>query len=281
MTPELHVQVSGRGDPAIVQGPAWGPSSDYLRETLVPLLEGLRVVTYDPRNVGRSGSVDDPEAQGTAALVDDLETVRRGQGIDEPFLLLGHSHGGFVAMGYAVRHPRRLRGLVLLNTSLRGPGTAPETERLLDELARDPRRDEAVRTYRDHDGRPQRYADDREMARFSRRLMPLYFFDLAAMERFQRRLRSTPAPSAAAYRRMPRRPERWVEDALPGLQVKTLVLTGSHDVATPPSEAEHIHELLPDGELVILERTGHHPWAERPDAFQKALAAFLEDLDGG
>lgn len=280
MTHDLDVQVSGSGEPAILQGPAWGPSSDYLRKTLVPLLEGLRVITYDPRNVGRSGTVDHPEAQATEALVEDLETVRIRHGIDEPFVLMGHSHGGFVAMAYAVLHPGRLRGLVLLNTSVHEPGSAPETGRLLEELGRDPRRREALELYRDNDGRPEEHADDREMARWSRRLMPLYFFDLEAMERFQRRLRSTPLPSAAAYRRTPRRPERWVEDALPGLQVRTLVLTGSHDVATPPSEAEHLHELLPDAELVVIERAGHHPWVERPDAFQAAIRGFLLDLDG-
>lgn len=110
--------------------------------------------------------------------------------------------------------------------------------------------------------------------------MPLYFVDLGAMERFQHRLRSTPPPSASAHRRMPRRPERWVEDALPGLHVPALVLTGSHDVVAPPSEAEHIRALRPDAELAIVEGTGHHPWAERPRAFQEILDGFSGRLDG-
>ena len=75
VNPRLHTQIMGSGYPIVIQAPAWGPSSDYLRLTLAPLLENFQVITFDPRNVGRSQIVEENDAQATEKLVDDLEAV--------------------------------------------------------------------------------------------------------------------------------------------------------------------------------------------------------------
>lgn len=276
--PRLHYAASGSGTPAILQGPAWGPSSDYLRLTLVPLLEGLRVVSYDPRNVGLSPRIDGERAQATELLVADLELLREHLGFGR-FVLLGHSHGGLVALAYAVRYPARVGALILLDTALqRSPATA-EVEEILAELGSDPARQEALRVFRETGGEPVGLHSDAELARWVRRLMPLYFYDLAAMRRFQHASRKATAPSAVALRSMPEAPEVWIEEGVARIEAPTLVLGGSHDIAAPPSQARRIHELLPSAELVILERCGHHPWAERPRAFRDAVARFLARVD--
>ena len=71
----------GSGYPIVIQAPAWGPSSDYLRLTLAPLLENFQVITFDPRNVGRSQIVEEDDAQATEKLVDDLEALRAELGL--------------------------------------------------------------------------------------------------------------------------------------------------------------------------------------------------------
>lgn len=284
MRPRLHAEVTGQGPTAVIQGPAWGPSSDYLRLTLAPLLEGFRVLTYDPRNVGRSERVDAPEAQATHHLVDDLEQLREELGLED-LVLLGHSHGGVVAMGYAVRHPERLRGLVLLSTGVLEPGSSADSRRLVQQMAADPRRQEAVELFRKGGGRPEGRGQsegirtDAGLARWMRRLMPLYFYDLEAMQRFQRSLRNTPPPSVAALQRMPREvPEPWVVEGLAAAEVPTLILTGRYDVAAPPAAARDLLERIPHAELSVLDRSGHHPWVEEPEAFREALEEFLRRL---
>jgi len=127
--------------------------------------------------------------------------------------------------------------------------------------------------------RPRGATDDVALARQMRRLMPAYFFDLDAMRRFGKLVRDAGSPSAAALQRVPEDFEPWVEQGLPTVDVPALVLTGRFDIATTPAEARHIVDLLPRARLEILERSGHHPWAEEPERFVALLQAFLGELD--
>jgi pimeloyl-ACP methyl ester carboxylesterase/DNA-binding winged helix-turn-helix (wHTH) protein len=76
-----------------------------------------RLVRYDLRGCGRSDrDVDDFSLD---AWVEDLELVVDSAGLDR-FPLVGHSHGGPVAIAYAVRHPERVSRLVLVGAYARG-----------------------------------------------------------------------------------------------------------------------------------------------------------------
>ena len=63
---------------------------------------------------------------------------------------------------------------------------------------------------------------------------------------------------------------------LGSLTVPTLVLVGRHDVICGVRWAEELHELIPGSELVILENSGHFGHLEEPEAFAKAVRAFVE-----
>jgi pimeloyl-ACP methyl ester carboxylesterase len=63
-----------------------------------------------------------------------------------------------------------------------------------------------------------------------------------------------------------------LHDALPRLDVPTIVIAGDEDRLTPPAHAHRIAEMLPQLErLTILERTGHMAPLERPAAVTGAL----------
>ena len=204
----------------------------------------------------------------------DLEHVRARAGM-ERFVLLGHSHGGYIAMGYAVRYPERVAALVLLSTDVDREVLGSESEDILRELESDPERRAAIEAYRS-EPRPTAIASDADLSRWLRVTMPVHFYDLDSMVRFQRRLVGSAAPSAVAYRGLPERPEAWVREGLPSLRVPTLIVVGSHDVATPPGRSRELQRLIPDSELVVLDRAGHNPWAERPEEFRRAVVDFLQ-----
>ena len=84
--------------------------SPVWRHWLQYLTAGHCLVRYDERGNGMS-DWDTPELS-FEAFVDDLETVVEFMGL-ERFDLLGISQGAAVAMAYAVRHPERVRKLVL------------------------------------------------------------------------------------------------------------------------------------------------------------------------
>ena len=277
MSAPLPSWVQGQGDPAIVQGPGWGPASDYLRRTLVPLLDGLRVLTYDVRNTGRAARVPEPNSQSTERLVADLEAVREAHGMTD-FVLFGHSHGAFVAMGYAIRHPGRARALVLIAPSLREPDGGPPSG--VDAATEgDPQRAEALRWLARAPRDPRRLRDDRELARWLRRRLVVDFVDGEARERFERQLVGAPAPSIVALRGMPARREEWVRQGLRRLDLPVLVVAGGADRTTPVADAREVQRSIPGARFALLQRAGHNPWVERPEEFRARLREFFASVE--
>ena len=83
---------------------------------LVAFADKNRVVAVDLRGHGLS---DRPSSGYTIAeLVADLECVVEALHLPEKFVLLGHSFGGALAASYAIKHPDRVRRLILASTSV-------------------------------------------------------------------------------------------------------------------------------------------------------------------
>jgi pimeloyl-ACP methyl ester carboxylesterase len=71
-------------------------------------------------------------------------------------------------------------------------------------------------------------------------------------------------------------------DALPRLDVPTIVIAGDQDRLTPPGHARRIAEMLPRLErLVVLEDTGHMAPLERHSAVTEALLELAGKLSSG
>lgn len=104
----------------------WG--SPIWRHWWAELSRHHRLVRYDERGNGMSQR--DVADVSFETWVRDLETVVDAAGLDR-FDLLGISRGGAIAIAYAVRHPARVRRLVLYGAFLAGlnvRGTPEEIE---------------------------------------------------------------------------------------------------------------------------------------------------------
>ncbi|MDQ4108325.1 MAG: alpha/beta hydrolase [Actinomycetota bacterium] len=86
----------------------------------------------------------------------------------------------------------------------------------------------------------------------------------------------TPAAIAAAALGMAERPDS-VPD-LTGIDVPTLVLTGTADRLIPPDVTAGIAERVPGAELLRIESAGHLSNLEAPEAFNTALDGVLTHL---
>ena len=62
----------------------------------------------------------------------------------------------------------------------------------------------------------------------------------------------------------------------PTLQVPTLLLWGRHDRVVPPRVGAQLGRALPNARLHLLERCGHVPQEERPEASLRLLESFLD-----
>jgi pimeloyl-ACP methyl ester carboxylesterase len=56
-----------------------------------------------------------------------------------------------------------------------------------------------------------------------------------------------------------------------------LVVWGRHDPYIPPEQAERQRESFPRAEVVMLDGSGHFPFADDPDAVERAVVPFLRD----
>jgi pimeloyl-ACP methyl ester carboxylesterase len=89
-------------------------------------------------------------------------------------------------------------------------------------------------------------------------------FDRATRRAVLRLYRATPAAELA-------RPARALRDA----DVPALVVWGTHDPYIPSVQAERQHEAFPGAEVVLLDRSGHWPFADDPDAVAEVVVPFL------
>ena len=81
---------------------------------------------------------------------------------------------------------------------------------------------------------------------------------------------------AGAVEAMMERPDS--RPMLAGIPVPTLLLCGSEDVLTPPSDSEVLQASIPDSRLALIDKAGHLSNIEAPDQFSFALNSFLGEL---
>jgi pimeloyl-ACP methyl ester carboxylesterase len=110
---KLHIHCTGEGSPSIILDAALGGSS--LSWSLVqPELATLsRVCSYDRAGFGWSDAGPMPRTAGRIA--DELRTLLDRASVSPPFLPVGHSFGGLVALIFAHRFRSETSGLVLVD----------------------------------------------------------------------------------------------------------------------------------------------------------------------
>ncbi|WP_083866166.1 alpha/beta hydrolase [Microbacterium yannicii] len=126
----LEVTEWGAGDLVMLVS-GW-PQTQYAWRKLVPLLVDAahRVVVVEPRGLGRSTTQHLPADLSPA--IDDLLIVAQ-RFTSDPFHLVGHDIGAWLAHGLAAREPAAVRSLVLVDAGI--PGLTPPPSGNLDEGA--------------------------------------------------------------------------------------------------------------------------------------------------
>lgn len=122
---QLYYESEGEGEPVVLI-PGFASGRSLWSRQVEPLARHFRVISFDPRGVAQSDKPDGP--QTISLLADDVAALLTFLSI-ESANVVGVSFGGFVAQEFALRHPRRLRRLVLCCTSFGGPNhVVPEPE---------------------------------------------------------------------------------------------------------------------------------------------------------
>jgi pimeloyl-ACP methyl ester carboxylesterase len=111
----IHLWIAGSGSPAVVLIPALGESPTDVVSLLPALAEETTTVIFDRAGLGWSDSARKPMAQLNAA--GDLHTALQRAGIAPPYVLAGHSMGGYIVLMFAAAYPGEVAGIVLIDSS--------------------------------------------------------------------------------------------------------------------------------------------------------------------
>jgi len=194
---------------------------------------------------------------GRGAAVDDMADAVLA---DAPprFALAGPGLGGMVAMAILARAPERVTRIALLATScLAEPPQAA--------AARD-QRIARVKAGRLADAMREEVPAEALAAGPMRAPVAEFLVEMAMGLGRDAYLHQSQA--------MLRRPDR--QRVLRQARLPALILGGAEDRIHLPRRHEFMAELMPRGELCIVEGAGHAPTLERPEAVTAALEAWLE-----
>ena len=270
----LAYRRTGSGPTLVCHCGGPGFSALYLGN-LGGLDEHLDLVLLDPRGTGGSDRPADARAYSTHDYVDDLDELRQHLGV-ERINLLGHSHGGIVAIAYAARFPERVERLILASTLVHvGPEQQAEMEAAVLDRAREPWYEDAKAAL-ELEGSGE-FATEEELADLVLREMPFYFATYGEREQAYTEQLRADAPNADTLRFFNQEifPSFDLRPELARIKAPTLVVTGEKDFITGPASAKEIEAGIDGAELRILPGAGHFIFVEAPEAFQEAVLSFL------
>ncbi len=243
----------------------------YLADDLLPTAQ---VVHWNYRGHGRSAAPADPDYLDMAALVADLNAVRRHR-TDGPTILVGHSMGCQVALEGYRSQPDQLVGLVLLcgapgrvtHTFKGGEALAQALPRLIERVRKRPRFARALWS-----NFPPEVAVRVALATGEVDAAAIQPADLLAY------LEHVASLDLLMFLRMLQAVgEQTAEDMLPTVQIPVLIIVGELDTFTPPHLAEKMAASLPNSELMVVEAATHVVPIERRHQVRDRIQTFVHE----
>jgi pimeloyl-ACP methyl ester carboxylesterase len=240
---EAHYESSGAGAPTVCLVHGTGGAGNVWVRQLEGLADVAHVVAPDLPGHGQSGGV---VARSIAESADFVARFLDALGLPR-VIIGGHSMGGAIAQQFAVTHPGRTIGVILVGTGARLrvlprllellAGDYPEGVRLLVQmaLASDAPADLRASVHRltlaNHE--------------------PVVLRDLQACDAFD------------------------VMGRIAEIAVPTLAICGEEDQLTPPKYSRFFGEQIRGCRVAVVPGSGHYVQVERPDATTAALRDFL------
>jgi pimeloyl-ACP methyl ester carboxylesterase len=235
----------GAGAPVVFLHPATGSTLIWLYQQPVFAQAGFRVIAYSRRNHYNSDLAPEHNP-GTGS--EDLHNLMEFLGV-EKFHAVSSAAGGSVATDYAFSHPERLLSLTVSSNNLAARnGYIAET---------------AARI------RPK---EEKDLPRWFWELGPSYrAANPGGVEKWNELTRRSVTGKGARQNLA-----NVVTPAkLETLKVPTLLITGAADLVTPPSIMRMIARHIPDNEIVIVAESGHSPYWEQPEYFNRTVIDFI------
>jgi pimeloyl-ACP methyl ester carboxylesterase len=244
----------GHDDHVLLFGP-W-PESLFAYESIwTRLAQGAHLVAVDLPGFGQSERRD--ELLSPRAMGDFVIRLADAWGLDRPHVVAPDVGTG-AALFAAALHPGRLRSLVV------GSGGAAfplEVTGALKDIIDAP------------DLEPFRAADPRAIVAGALQGIERHQLPDAVREDYLHSYEGDRLVESMQYVRHYPRDLAALRELLPELRTPVLIASGRRDAFVPPSNAEFLHERLPNSEIHILD-TGHFVWEDAADEYAALLTAW-------
>src|SRR5215468_11163110 len=257
----LYFEEHGAGRPLLLaygiglNATMWAPN-------VAALSARHRLILWEPRGHASSESPEDPTRVTFAHWVLDLEGLLDHLGLEQA-VVGGLSLGGGIATRFVLAHPERARALVAVDSSsaaglplsvdnlvLRARSIQVTLEGGMDAMA-----EFAIESNPNVAGRLRLDPSARdEIFAYHRLLTPIGY-----------------ANSLRALLQMD-----YIADRLAEIRVPALLIAGDEDPSLPAMRA--MQERIKDARFVLLSPAGHFANRDQPEAFNRAVLDFLDDL---
>jgi pimeloyl-ACP methyl ester carboxylesterase len=233
--------------PEVVVLHGWGASIEAVQSITAGLADVCAVHTVDLPGFGQTGRP--PGVWGVEDYSEWTRALFTSLGLSRPSII-GHSHGGRIAIHLAAHHPELVDRLLLVDAAgIRPRRTAAWYRKVA--LAK------VAKHVLNRLGSPGRAVGQRLVGYSASS-------DYAASDSAMRptfvRLVNTDLTAL-----------------LPDVHASTLLVWGDQDTETPLSDGETMARLIPDAGLVVFQGAGHFSYADQPQRFTRVARHFLAD----
>ena len=254
---ELHYEVRGNGEPLVLV-PGFASGAWSWQWQVKELARNFQVIIFDPRGIA-SSKLKNGASVSIEKIADDIASLLTELEIDASHIL-GISFGGFVAQEFALRHPDKLKKLVLASTSFGGPNhIAPPMEVLAAFSATDGlNSSDRIRKYITTAFSPYFVSEHPEVVDG--------FCTLRERNVVPEEVYGQQLASAVTFN---------AEERVQEIKTETLVLTGNKDAVVPPANSENLEKAISNARLRTIEGGGHMAFVEQAEEFNAIVREFL------
>ncbi len=254
------------------------------RHEMNALARDFRVIAPNQRGYAGSDKPEDLEDYQTEKMVEDVIALADALGVAR-FTLVGHDWGGVIAWAAAIRHPERLKRLVIVNAphpllfqrSLIEDEAQREASQYIRAL-RTPGAETAIKVMGLRTFLEKVLGAEGDLAKLPEAERQAYVDEwsepgaLTGMINWYRAM-DIEVPEPGEERRLP----LWTHLPFPKVKVPTLVIWAMKDKALLPVQLEGLVDLVEDLRIVTAMEAGHFVTWDDPETVTSAIRDFIAD----
>ncbi|KYG81881.1 proline iminopeptidase [Roseivirga ehrenbergii] len=270
---QVYYKTMGQGEPLVIVhgGPVMEHS--YFLPHFEELAKDYQLIFYDQRACGQSSVEVQVATMNLNGFVEDLEQIRQAMKL-EKINLFGHSWGGLLAMKYGIKYPENLNHLILSNSI--APSVADwqlEGGRISERATNKDREDRQTIM---ESGALQTVNPSKAIEKLLRISFRPQMYDTTNLSKLKLFVPQDYMQRSQVFGLLGSDLTDFnLYSDLKKITCPTLIIYGSEEPAAS-LHAEQMTDSFPNGQLSIIQKSGHFPFVENEKQFFATIQSFLE-----